>query len=191
MSIRRPTATTADRAAPSATRAALIAAARAAFTSVGYAGTDTNRIARAAGFAPQTFYRHFPDKAAIFAEVHARWVDDLLAAMTAAPSVPAAARALIAAHRRQRVFRRALRELALTDRRVRATRARHRQAQLAALTDRGSPLTGAGRAAWLLGVERWVDALVDGELADLGIDRATAVATLEQLLARGLGRRSA
>ena len=31
----------------------------------GYHGTDTNRIARAAGYAPGTFYKHFPDKRAI------------------------------------------------------------------------------------------------------------------------------
>jgi hypothetical protein len=32
------------------------------FNRVGYGGTDSNRIARAAGYAPGTFYKHFSDK---------------------------------------------------------------------------------------------------------------------------------
>ena len=41
----------------------------AEFIESGYAGTDTNRIARRAGFAPQTFYRWFADKTAILRAV--------------------------------------------------------------------------------------------------------------------------
>ena len=43
------------------------------FIESGYAGTDTNRIARRAGFAPQTFYRWFADKTAILIEVLHVW----------------------------------------------------------------------------------------------------------------------
>src|SRR4051812_9867208 len=49
-------------------REALLEAARAEFDESGFEGTDTNRIARRAGYAPQTFYRHFTDKTAIFIE---------------------------------------------------------------------------------------------------------------------------
>lgn len=61
--------------APEQTRNKLVAAAAKLFNSVGYFGTDSNRIAREAGYAPGTFYVHFPDKLGIFLEVYRRWVD--------------------------------------------------------------------------------------------------------------------
>src|SRR5580698_765738 len=71
---------------PVATQAALLDAAEALFNAHGFEGTDTNRIARAAGFAPQTFYRHFEDKRAVFLAVYERWwkgESDALAATAA------------------------------------------------------------------------------------------------------------
>src|SRR5258708_17971763 len=59
---------------PDETRRALIEAAARIFNSVGYHGTDSNRIAREAGYAPGTFYIHFPDKLAIFLAVYETWV---------------------------------------------------------------------------------------------------------------------
>ena len=58
---------------PSSTRERLVEAAADAFNAHGFHGTDTNKIARAAGFAPQTFYRHFEDKLAIFIAVYEAW----------------------------------------------------------------------------------------------------------------------
>jgi AcrR family transcriptional regulator len=46
---------------PPSTSNDLIAAAAAEFNEFGFSGTDTNRIARRAGYAPQTFYRWFKD----------------------------------------------------------------------------------------------------------------------------------
>src|SRR5262245_37824296 len=60
---------------PTSTRAKLLAAAAAAFNTDGYFGTDTNKIARAAGFAPATFYQHFANKKEIFVEAYRHWVD--------------------------------------------------------------------------------------------------------------------
>src|ERR1700749_1990478 len=60
--------------APEETRSRLVAAAGKLFNSVGYFGTDSNRIARAAGYAPGTFYVHFADKREIFLEVYRGWV---------------------------------------------------------------------------------------------------------------------
>ena len=57
-----------------AAREALVVAARAEFDECGFEGTDTNRIARRAGYAPQTFYRNFADKTAIFVETYQRWL---------------------------------------------------------------------------------------------------------------------
>jgi AcrR family transcriptional regulator len=50
-------------------RSVLIAAARLEFEEFGFEGTNSNAIARRAGYAPQTFYRHFEDKREIFLAV--------------------------------------------------------------------------------------------------------------------------
>src|SRR5258708_31300422 len=59
---------------PVQTRRALIETAASIFNSAGYHGTDSNRIAREAGYAPGTFYVHFADKLAIFLAVYENWV---------------------------------------------------------------------------------------------------------------------
>jgi AcrR family transcriptional regulator len=69
---------------PQESRRALIEAAGTIFNTVGYYGTDTNRIAVAAGYTPGTFYTHFTDKREIFLEVYRGWVDAGLVAMAEA-----------------------------------------------------------------------------------------------------------
>jgi AcrR family transcriptional regulator len=69
MTMTEPAAGVAADPKPS-TRERLVQAAAAEFREQGFAGTDTNRIARRAGFAPQTFYRWFTDKTEIFIAVY-------------------------------------------------------------------------------------------------------------------------
>src|SRR5580692_245480 len=69
---------------PDKTRRALIEAAARIFNSAGYHGTDSNRIAREAGYAPGTFYVHFADKREIFLEVYRGWVSSEWQAIAAA-----------------------------------------------------------------------------------------------------------
>ena len=57
------------------TRTRLLNAATEEFNEKGFAGTDTNQIARQAGFAPQTFYRWFDDKTQIFIAAYRGWED--------------------------------------------------------------------------------------------------------------------
>ena len=70
--------------APEETRSKLVEAAGRLFNSVGYFGTDSNRIAREAGYAPGTFYVHFADKREIFLEVYRGWVSSEWQAIAAA-----------------------------------------------------------------------------------------------------------
>ena len=62
------------RGTPDETRERLVAAAAAVFNRDGYHGTDSNRIARAAGYAAGTFYKHFADKREILLAAYEAWV---------------------------------------------------------------------------------------------------------------------
>ncbi len=172
------------------TRSALVEVARRAFELDGFDGTDTNRIARAAGFAPQTFYRHFRDKRAIFVEVYSRWVDEQVELGAGAATLREAATAVLRNHAAAKAFRRSLRALAITDPSVRAVRARERIRQIEALRARFPKLRERPLdevAAALLAVERFADAIVDGETDDLGITPPAARRQLVRLLGRLTG----
>src|SRR5260370_15570873 len=98
---------------PDESRRALIEAAATLFNSAGYNGTDSNRIARAAGYAPGTFYAHFPDKLAIFIAVYDGWDAAELSAMSRTLESEGSAQArrsrlaatILEHHRKWRVFR--------------------------------------------------------------------------------------
>src|SRR5882762_9752428 len=87
-----------------ATSELLRRAALLEFDRHGFAGTDSNRIARRAGFAPQTFYRWFKDKTEIFIACYRAWEDEEKAALQALIEGGAAAEAFVQAgvdqHRR-------------------------------------------------------------------------------------------
>jgi len=179
---------------PSGTRQRLVAAAADAFNAHGFHGTDTNKIARAAGFAPQTFYRHFEDKLAVFVAVYEAWQDSERAAVRAAayeadPDA-AIARTSVQHHRNWRGFRRSLRLLALEEPRIRAARAESRERQLAALAKApgNKRRSKAELTAALLKVERVCDALADDELADLGINVEDAEALAVEAIRQARGR---
>lgn len=175
------------------TRARLVEAARQAFNKDGFFGTDSNKIARAAGFAPQTFYRHFADKTEIFLAVYESWWTaeaDALRDVGQGQSSRAekAARIALAFHRRWRVFRRSLRHLAIVDPRVRAARAKARIAQIArARSLAGTDRSNAEWTAMLLSAERLCDAAADGELADLGLARNEIDAMIARVVAPLVG----
>lgn len=168
----------------------LIAAAAAEFNEHGFAGTDTNRIARRAGFAPQTFYRWFEDKIDVFIRVYDAWqVEEarMLAPLLAegAPDAEVAV-ATVAHHRAYLMFRRSLRQLSLEHAKVRAARAASRLRQIERIRKGQGEraLDASAIAPWLLQMERLSDALAEGEVEDMGLDGA---ATLDEL-ARIIGR---
>ena len=167
---------------PEETAARLLMAAERQFNAAGFHGTDTNRIAREAGYAPQTFYRHFSDKTEIFLAVYDRWwrseadaVGKIL--LTRGPvDVEKFADTLIAFHTRWRGFRRSLRHLSAEDDRVRAARTRARKAQVAntrALLPK-SRHSDVQIYASLLVFERLCDAVAESEFADMGFSKAAA-----------------
>jgi AcrR family transcriptional regulator len=182
---------------PTTTREKLLDAAEREFNRHGFEGTDTNRIARNAGFAPQTFYRHFDDKLAVFLAIYDRWwkleSDALVQAGGAAlPSAEDAARIALAFHTKWRGFRRALRHLAIMDPKVRGARAGARKAQIARI--RGYAGNSARPApelmAALLKAERMCDAAAEGELADLGLSAAESQTLVVEALAELMGSSS-
>lgn len=177
-----------------ATRAALLQAAQTEFNAHGFEGTDTNRIARAAGFAPQTFYRHFEDKRAAFLAVYERWWKDESAALEKAggggpPGSEAAARVALAFHTKWLGFRRALRHLAIVDPKVRAARTAARRAQIARVREFASQASRSDEdlAAALLKAERICDAAAEGELADLGLSPTATKALVAAAVKEFLG----
>jgi AcrR family transcriptional regulator len=185
---------------PAATKAHLLDAAEAEFNECGFEGTDSNRIARRAGYAPQTFYRHFKDKKAAFLAVYERWWQaeaDALERALARRGRPASAldvaRIVIGFHTKWRGFRRSLRHLAIVDPDVRAARTAARREQIARMTavsGRGD-LSAAERAAALLKAERFCDAAADGEFADLGLPQKAVVALVAEAMALLVSRRPA
>jgi len=187
---KRPGAASRERGAA---RDALLAAARAEFDQAGYEGTDSNRIARRAGYAPQTFYRHFKDKTAIFIEIYHRWFEEEFNDLRKAQGRGAdeAARVTLRHHATHREFRRSLRRLTVADPDVRAARAASRESQLelvaAREAERGWKRGRTARIALLLCTERIADAAADGELNDLGLSASEQVALLADVI-RHLGR---
>lgn len=184
------------RGAPSDTRARIVAAAAAEFEHHGYSGTDTNRIARAAGYAPGTFYKHFVDKQAVFLAVYDAWIarqwDQLTAIATDArePLDTAARMAdqIIDHHRAWPGLRASLRALVVLDPVVRKAHRASRRRQLAAMAELGLPRPLENELL-LLTVERIADAIADGEITELGLSIADTRAALVARIADALRER--
>jgi AcrR family transcriptional regulator len=164
------------RQAKSDTASLLRRAAAREFRLHGYFGTDTNKIARRAGFAPQTFYRWFDDKLEVFLAVYALWVEEEFAGaeqlLAAGAPNKVLIESVIAHHRAYRLFRRSLRQLSLEEPRVRKARAASRLAQTRRIRSwlGNQAPDDAEIAVFLLQHERLCDAIADGEFADLGFD---------------------
>ena len=177
----------ATRAGSAQTRAKLTGAAVKEFNQHGYYGTDTNKIARRAGFAPQTFYRWFRDKTEIFLAVYRLWEEqerEMLAKLIAARA-PALelVEAAVAHHRAYRIFRRSLRTLSYEVPEVRVARAHSRLRQIESIKAwiRPARTSTAEIATILLQMERLSDALAENEFGDLGVDEKTAKSALVEL----------
>jgi AcrR family transcriptional regulator len=185
---------------PEDTRARLIAAAADEFNRLGYRGTDSNRIARAAGYAPGTFYKHFPDKRDVFLAAYEAWVTTEWSTVGDIVRRPGSRTALAARlvdatielHRRWRGLRASLRALVAEDAVARTFYRGQRRRQLALLAALDGPARGRRRrreadALLLYTLERVCDAIADGELRELELSLEPTIAQLRALVARRLG----
>jgi AcrR family transcriptional regulator len=166
----------------------LCAAAMAEFNEWGFAGTDTNRIARRAGFAPQTFYRWYKDKTEIFVAAYRAWEDEERDVLQRLLARDAPTEALVEAgidhHRRYLLFRRSLRQVALDSATVRRARAESRLRQIEqirAWTNAPNAAT-EGLAVRLLQLERLADAVAEGELGDMDLTEDAARAEIGRIV---------
>jgi AcrR family transcriptional regulator len=172
------------RGSPAQTRERLVAAAAHLFNRVGYHGTDSNRIAREAGYSTGTFYKHFRDKREIFLAAYETWVASewqaVASELSAGKSRAAVARRLVSLsvkfHTRWRGLRASLLELVFTDPLVRRFYRQQRRRQLdvmATLRARISapPHSREEDAIHLFTTERTYDAIAQGELRDLALSR--------------------
>lgn len=166
----------------------LLQAAKAEFCQHGFFATDSNKIARRAGFAPQTFYRWYRDKTAIFIAVYRAWEEEELALVFALFAARAPYRhivdAIIQHHREHRLFRRSLRQLAVEDPTVRAARAASRRRQIEQIRSQIRSTNADTLLVALLQIERLADAVAEDELRDLGASEEPLRAVIVDILAR-------
>jgi len=187
------------RGAPEDTRARLVAAAAELFNRHGYHRTDSNRIAQAAGYAAGTFYKHFADKSDAFLAAYEDWVttewDAIAGELRAARSRDEAAEHIVAFvlrhHTRWRGLRSSMTALVAEDAKVRAFHRAQRRRQLETLRSlRGDTATPAGQterdAVLLFTLERVCDAVANGEVRDLGLDRERVLALVRDTIAAAI-----
>ena len=175
---------------PAATRAAFVRAAWQEFEERGFDATQSNRIARRAGYAPQTFYRHFTDKVDILLAVYADWIADEHKELVVAGDTRERARIMLKHHRATLKFRRMMRTLAVTEERVRAARAKSRLLHIENLRKNlphAADMSIADLTRSLLLLERVAEACAEGEFADLRISPEDAEEHLSACLEREFG----
>jgi AcrR family transcriptional regulator len=179
------------RGSPDATRERLVAAAADLFNRFGYAGTDSNRIAQAAGYATGTFYKHFQNKMEIFLAAYEMWVSTEWKAVERELSVGGKpeeiARRLvdmaIEFHTRWRGLRASLLQLVFSDATVRKFHRAQRRRQLDVMAELRAGIGGRRHrreedAVHLFTTERTYDAIANGEIEALGLKRDVIVETM-------------
>ncbi len=185
------------RGTPEQTRARLVATAGEIFNRAGYHGTDSNQIAKEAGYATGTFYKHFKDKREAFLAVYEAWVTSEWRAIDAELSADRnreeTARRLVKLsidfHTKWRGLRASLIELVFTDEEVRRFYRSQRRRQLDVIAQLRQRLgIPSGRreddAIDLFTTERTFDAIGQGEIQALGLDQDVVVeAMVEKVLA--------
>lgn len=183
------------RGAPEQTRARLIRTAAQIFNRLPYWETDSNELAKEAGYSTGTFYRHFKDKREIFIAAYREWVVEewtsiesrLSPALSPGESIDRASDALIEHHRRWRVFRGNLRALVTYDEELRELTQSLRREQLEKMRVIRRARGDAPREIELDAIhammfERICDALADGDFRSLGCSAELAQAEFRAMM---------
>jgi AcrR family transcriptional regulator len=183
------------RSSPEETRERLVVTARVVFNRVGYFSTNSNAIAREAGYSPGTFYKHFNDKREIFLAAYESWVRDeweeLREELPQHKTVKQLASQLVYVvldhHRSHAGFRASLRALIVTDEVVRKFVLEQRARQLDMLAHlrvrRGLPKKTRGEDwALLLLMERVCDSIASDETRELDVKEGELIRVLERAM---------
>jgi AcrR family transcriptional regulator len=186
---------------PAETRQRLIAAAAKLFNRVGYHGTDSNRIAREAGYSPGTFYKHFKEKRDIFLAAYEGWIvsewEAFQIELASGAEPQDMARRLVEVqvdfHTRWRGLRASLLELVFADAVVRRFYRDQRRRQLDLMAQlrarmKTTPRSREEDAIYIYTMERSCDAIAQGELSNLGLNKGAMVEILVQRVASLLQR---
>jgi AcrR family transcriptional regulator len=197
---RRSGASRPRRGVPHETRGRLLAAAANLFNREGFYGTDSNEIAKAAGYSTGVFYKHFKDKREIFLAAYEQWSiaewKQVAAVLESGGSKRELAQRLvlmfIEVHTEWRGLLASLRQLVFTDRTVRRFHRRQRKRQLewmAALRAqrRLQPRRPEEDLVYLWTTERTFDAIAQGEVRDLGLDRTLVIDAMVERTLEALG----
>ena len=171
------------RGPPELTRERIIEAAATLFNRLGYHGTDSNSIAKEAGYATGTFYKHFRDKREAFLSVYERWVaaewQAIEAEIAKEQNSEETARRIVDLtidfHTEWRGLRASLMELIFADEEARKFFRAQRLKQLAMMARLRRRLklpvrTREQDAIHLFMTERVFDAIGQGEIQALGLD---------------------
>jgi len=165
-----------------------VAAAAQLFNRVGFYGTDSNRIARAAGYSTGVFYKHFKDKREIFLAAYEQWSIDEWKEVSTILSSGGSEREIatqlvmmfIEFHTRWRGLLASLRQLVFTDATVRRFHRTQRKRQLDWMAELRAERKASSRRreediVYLYATERTFDAIAQGELSDLGLNRKRVI----------------
>jgi len=158
------------------------------FNRVGFHGTDSNRIAHAAGYSTGVFYKHFKDKREIFLAAYEEWSiaewKTVATIMSGGGSDREIARQLVLMfvdmHTEWRGLLASLRQLVFTDPIVRRFHRRQRKRQLDRIAELRAqrhvlPRHREQDILYLYATERTFDAIAQGELRALGLKRELVI----------------
>jgi AcrR family transcriptional regulator len=190
-SAKRPAADRPRRGSPEETRERLIRAAAGQFNRFGYHGTDSNTIAKEAGYATGTFYKHFRDKREVFLAAYERWLasewKEVDAELVRWGDTTETARRLVELtvrfHTEWRGLRASLMELVFSDAEVRKFFRKQRRRQLDHIVELRSrynlpPQTSEQDALFMCLTERVYDAIGQGEFQSLGLDQTAVIESM-------------
>ncbi|MGB8580403.1 MAG: TetR/AcrR family transcriptional regulator [Candidatus Sulfotelmatobacter sp.] len=176
------------RGSPELTRERIIDGAATLFNQFGYHGTDSNSIAKEAGYATGTFYKHFQDKREVFLAVYERWLtaewqaidEELSKGRLPDETARRIVDISIKFHTEWRGLRASLMELIFSDEDARRYFRKQRRRQLEVMSGLRQRLglpqrTREQDAIHLFLTERVFDALGQGEIQALGLDRKVVV----------------